>query len=318
MSNRHSHSPHIGTCRFCDQSTRSKEPRISPSKVGAMCVPNFCPCCAWRLLRLRFKKPYQIPAAVVLDDLDAFQKRVAWLALHEDGALPKFFGRFDSATEILTINSMSCHHKATDLDLYGKPDLIVRFPDQSIGILDFKTSRLKSKDDPVYLQRQAQVNFYAYLAQNLPAALEVSKLALLYFHVAPVHEDDFLDCYDDSGMYVTFTPTFIEVELDPDRIIVPILERIRELLDLPVAPAPRKGCCDCSLIQAHAELFTAEEELTDAILTAMTLEERQRMFARKKWNDATDIADERQRAIRILRAAADPFGIVANWDWDGE
>ena len=84
-----------------------KQPRYSPSKLGSFCVPNFCSRCAWRLLQMRDRKPYNFPPAAVLNKLDAHQKQLARIAL-EDGSLPAFFGECADAIEVLDVPSLSC------------------------------------------------------------------------------------------------------------------------------------------------------------------------------------------------------------------
>jgi len=269
------------------------------------------------LLRLNYKRPYDFPAAAVLQDLDAHQKNIARVALAEDAELPRFFGRFKTATQILPISRMTYYDQPRDLNLFGKPDLMLEFSDQKVGIIDLKTSHVKGTDHPQFHGFRAQLNFYAYLAGLLPAALDVSMVGLLYFQLRKADDAELVNCYDDSGIYAPFHPTLVEVDLDPDGVVGPLLDRIRELLDMAEAPAPRKGCTDCALIKAHAKLFELDE--TDAeTLAPLTRMERDRLIARNKYVATQDQEKERETAVRIFRYASDPLGVVANWDWGVE
>jgi hypothetical protein len=83
-------------------------------------------------------------------------------------------------------------------------------------------------------------------------------------------------------------------------------------------PAPRKGCCDCDLIEKYANLLSDDDELTDSILRTMTAKERNRYIVRRNFRDQDQDAYARLRtsAVYAIRGAADPLGSVANWDWD--
>src|ERR1039458_4770965 len=145
------------------ENTMKKEPRITPSKLGALCGENPCYRCFWCLLRMSFKKPFDFGTPYVMQLLDQLQKQVAKVFLAEEGELPEFFGAFRSATKIISLTSMSAYHRETDLHLYGMPDLVFENKDGSRMILDNKTAFPKSEDEALFYKYQAQVNFYGFL-----------------------------------------------------------------------------------------------------------------------------------------------------------
>jgi len=92
-----------------------KEPRITPSKLGALCGENPCLCCYWRLLRMSFKKPFDFGTPYIMQLLDQRHKQIARVALQDEGQLPDFFGPFKSATKLINVNSFSAYHQETNL-----------------------------------------------------------------------------------------------------------------------------------------------------------------------------------------------------------
>src|ERR1035441_2701637 len=108
------------------------EMRVSPSKLGALAAPNNCSTCYWILQRLKFKKPFNFPMPAILNNLDGQHKQLVSVLLDRVGKLPEFFGSFRSATEVLPIEAIKGFHSETNLDLYGKPDLVLRNADGSV------------------------------------------------------------------------------------------------------------------------------------------------------------------------------------------
>jgi hypothetical protein len=180
---------------------------------------------------MNFAKPYYFPPAAVLNQLDAQQKQMARVAL-DDGQLPDFFGPCADATELLEIDSMSCHHQDTDLLLYGKPDFVFVLPDNTIGIVDGKTAYEKKENSPLYYMYEFQVNFYAYLAEQQEDPYSVSCGGLLYFEFEAMSDTEIRKKYTHTHMLAKFRPNYVAVTLDPEGVVVPVLERVRKLMDM--------------------------------------------------------------------------------------
>jgi len=66
-----------------------------------------------------------------------------------------------------------------------------------------------------------------------------------YYVYAPVTDDDILDTVGSSTITVGFNPILKEVDYDPKRIILPLLKKVRELLDMDTPPESADGCKDC-------------------------------------------------------------------------
>jgi hypothetical protein len=296
-----------------------KAPRITPTKLSALCAPNYCPRCYWKLLRASFKKPFDFGTPFVMQELDRHQKNVARIGIME-GELPKFFGPFKDATEVLPISSVSCVHADTGLTLFGYPDLVFAFADRSVGILDDKTAKVKAEDHPLFHSYRTQVNHYAYALQNSANPRTVSRVGLLYYEFAHLSDEEMADSFNDSEVWARFKPKVVEMDLDPEGIVVPLLEKVRDLLDLSECPKGRKGCNDCALLDLYFRLKKDEdiEDLDDNIVAMLDRDERNEYFARRRsrsisCSDGTQMPGD--RLASVLSSMADPLGVVANWDY---
>lgn len=295
----------------CRDGLATKQIRISPSKLGVFALPDYCPLCCYRLLRMRFQKPYNFPPAYVLIELDGHQKQMARVAL-EDGDLPEFFGDCADATEMLDVSSLACHDEDTDLDLYGKPDFVLRLPDETFAIIDAKTAHVKKEGSPLFYAYRLQVNFYAYVAGLASPSYTVSRGGLLYFQFAGMTDTEIRKNFNDTYMWGKFKPEYVDVEIDPDTVVIPVLNRIRELLDMTEAPKGRKGCRDCELIDAFSHLLS-DDDLTDAAPEYLTRSERQQFDARRRYLLSTDRVELRSSVMAGLIGAANPNGALRNW-----
>src|SRR4051794_894192 len=125
------------------------EARMSPSKFGALCMPDACLRCFWLLLRLMFNTPFSWPMPGVMFALDAHQKQLVKAILAANKTLPDFFGPFQDGIEVLDIESVSGFHKATGLTLYGKPDLVLKNAKGELMVIDNKTAKKLPDDHPL-------------------------------------------------------------------------------------------------------------------------------------------------------------------------
>src|ERR1700723_1679447 len=210
--------------------------RVSPSKLGALAAPNYCPLCYWRLQRLKFRKPFSFPMPAILNNLDAQHKQLVAVSLDREAKLPEYFGSFRKAKEILPIEAIDGFHSETNLDLYGKPDLVLRDAKGKVMVVDNKTAKIKPATHPLSARYAAQINMYGFLLERCTDAYEVSKVALLYYQFSPLTDDEILPNIGKDFMFARFTPQLVEIQYDPEAIVVPLLEKHRELLDMDEPP----------------------------------------------------------------------------------
>ena len=121
----------------------------------------------------------------------------------------------------------------------GKFDTVVRFEDDSYGVIDFKTTAMKGGDSSVYSR---QLHSYAYsLEHPAPGKLglaPVTRLGLLC--VEPVEMLSF-----GEGAYAyRAQPTWVECPRD-DRAFLGFLGQVLDVLDSPEPPEGSPTCKWC-------------------------------------------------------------------------
>ena len=137
----------------------------------------------------------------------------------------------------------------TGVVLRGEADAIFLMTDGTCAIVDYKTSRYNPENRSQHRVYRAQLNAYAWIAQRqeLPA---VSKLALAYME--PATGDDAVnsqDVVESAGFALGFHPRVVDVELEPDRLVPPLLRKAARIHAAPTSPAPRDGCRDCAALE---------------------------------------------------------------------
>jgi hypothetical protein len=290
------------------------EMRISPSKVGALCVPDACERCYWILLRMKFRAPYSWPMPGVMFALDAHQKQLVRAILDKDKALPEFFGPFQDATELLEIESVSGFHKETGLTLFGKPDLVLKNAKGHLTVLDNKTAKKQPAEHPLTAKYIVQTNFYGYLLEQSEAAPKVTKVGILNYEFAPLTDEEILKKTEDDCVWTRFRPIVTEVTYDPESIVVPVLEHVRELIDQTGIPAGKEDCPDCKRLDSFRDLIENSDSIAQPYLTDR--EKRQEFYARRH-RQIAGVDETRQSQLDSVLVAGEPGGVLAAWNEDG-
>jgi hypothetical protein len=289
--------------------------RISPTKLGALCAPGFCPLCYWRLLRLKFRKPYMFPMPAIMHSLDAQEKQVAAISIDHNGCLPQYFGSFQNAVEILPIEAIPGFHEETNLELYGKPDLVLRDGSGKVMVVDNKTAKTKLDSHPLSAMYRAQVNMYGFLLERCPEAYEISRVGLLYYEFSPLTDDEILLNVGDDFMFARFTPQLIEIEYNPEEIVVPLLEKVRALIDMQNPPDGKEGCKDCELLAFFHDIA----KVTDGIRAPRRHDlEDARRYSSERFLLDFGIDAARQSKLDNIFRDAQPFGVLDRWLRDEE
>jgi hypothetical protein len=239
------------------------------------------------------------------------------VALAEEGQLPDFFGPFKSATKLLNVASLSAYHEDTKLQLYGMPDLLFENKDGSRMIIDDKTALPKAEGDALFYKYEAQVNFYGFLCEQMAEAYKVSRVGILYYVYEPVTDEEVLDTTGPSSITVQFTPKLRVVDYDPQRIIVPLLNRVRELLDMEEPPQSADGCKDCKLLKDFSNLFVEKDDV-QYLRKVMDDREWSRYEAHRRYESLTRVAPDIQERTEALIREASPGGVLAAWDFSSE
>ena len=287
--------------------------RMSPSKIGALCNPDCCLRCFWTLLRMKFRKPFNFPMPGILHSLDAQEKQVARVLLDRDGVLPEYFGAFCDATEILPINEVSGFHEETQLELYGKPDLVLRDKAGLVSVVDNKTAQVKPPEHALSAMYKAQINFYGYLLERAEESYVISRVGLLYYSIAELTDDQVAKKTGKDFMWALLRPTMIEIEYSPETIIEPLFRQVRELIDSKEAPEGREGCKDCLLLEAFQDCLSVTDS---SCVRYMDAREKEKHFYSERHREFSELDTVRQMELDSLPALAAmerPWGVLAQW-----
>jgi hypothetical protein len=61
----------------------------------------------------------------------------------------------------------------------------------------------------------------------------------------------------DKGFHMPFRAHLLELELNPEDIVLPLLKKVRSLADMTAPPKGTEGCEDCKLLKKLVKLTTA-------------------------------------------------------------
>ena len=188
----------------------------------------------------------------IFSSIDRYTKQVVVGHLQREGCLPAWMSGFGETAEHIDPphwSKFSAIDEATGVTLRGEADAVFRLNDGTCLIVDYKTSRYNPDNRSQHRVYRAQLNAYAWITERLdfPPA---SRLALAYME--PATDPDTVDMagkVDAEGFVLGFRPRMVEVDLDPERLIPPLLRQAARLHTLPVAPEPRNGCRDCAALE---------------------------------------------------------------------
>ena len=223
---------------------------ISATELGSYAGFGFCARCAW--IRMHVKSlPWQgFPG--IFSSIDRYTKQVIVSHLQREGELPGWMSGIGKVTGHLDPPHWSKFQAAdekTGATLRGEADAIFRLTDGDIAIIDYKTSRYNPDNRSQHRVYRAQLNAYAWIARRLDFP-PVSGLALVYME--PATGDGAIAStspVDAEGFALGFRPRLVEVDLDPERLIPPLIRRAARIHETPTPPGPRDGCRDCAALE---------------------------------------------------------------------
>ncbi len=219
---------------------------ISGGNLGGLALPGFCGRCFW--LGLHRDLPFQMGLPGVFSSIDAFTKNAVRVHFGREGRLPPWFpdiGPVAGYEPALSSRKFRSADPGTGVLLTGVPDDIFRLRDNSLHIVDYKTSRFTETQDSLRPKYDVQLNSYAWIAERLGMG-RVSGLSLLYLEPATGGDAGVPGA---PGPAMRFTPRRVEVRLQPDRLLPPLLRRFRDLHAAPSPPPGAPGCEDCAALE---------------------------------------------------------------------
>jgi hypothetical protein len=225
--------------------------RISAKDLGVLALPGFCPKCFWLKMRCQNKLPFQIFPGI-FSSIDSYTKKVTSAHFARYNELPSWLGQIANLAGPVKVP----HHSKfrvtdakTDVTLTGAPDEIIRRDDGSHFIIDYKTSKFTKAQDSLFPLYQVQLNAYAFIGDR-QGFDPVSGLALVYMEPqTDLAEDDLDSLLRDDGFLMGFSGHVLEVKLEAEKIIPPLLQKVRDIYDLDAAPPGKHECRDCGLLE---------------------------------------------------------------------
>ena len=225
----------------------SQQIQISAKNLGSLALPNHCPRCFWIKLKLGNKLPWQIFPGI-FSSIDSYSKKITWTYYQKYNQLPPWFNKFGNFIRPISVphhSKFRIINDETNVTLTGVPDDVFLCGDGSYFIIDYKTAKFTKNADKLLPLYKVQLNGYAYIFEKLGMG-KVSGLILCYYEPCTEVGADRLDSLLlDQGFRMNFKAHLLEIGLDAEGVVVPLLMQARELGDRKIAPKGRDGCEDC-------------------------------------------------------------------------
>lgn len=235
--------------------------RISAKQLGSLALSNVCKRCFWIKLRLHQKLPWQIFPGI-FSSIDSYSKKITWSYYEEFNKLPPWLERYVGSAKPARCPgyySFFIVDQDRNIKLTGVPDEVLLNSDNSFTIVDYKTSRFtETQEDVLMPMYKVQLNCYALIGEQC-GFNPVSKLLLAYYE--PVTNSLDSDPYrlhsvlNKNGFFMPFEPHIEEIDLDPEGIVQPLLQMVREFGNLDEAPAAGTNCTDCRRLRDLLKLL---------------------------------------------------------------
>lgn len=222
--------------------------QISAKTLGMLALRPHCPRCCW--IKLKCKLPYQkFPG--IFSSIDSYTKKVVHGYMDQHEIAPSWLHEIGIITGYIN----PPHYSKFQIPLpdygilmTGTADAIFTLKDGTVSIADYKTSRFSKAQGYSMPQYIVQLNGYAKIAEKIGLG-KVSKLSLVYTEPQTSEQDALLKVNNhDLGFKMDFHAKIVNVELFPDKFLLPVLKIAQELFALNNPPVGRVGCKECELM----------------------------------------------------------------------
>lgn len=224
--------------------------RISAKDLGVLALRNFCPRCFWIRMHCANKLPFQIFPGI-FSSIDSYTKKVTNVHFDRYSKLPSWLEelvKLGKPVKVPHYSKFSVLDEESDVVLRGAPDEILQKDDGSHIIVDYKTAKFTKAQDSLLPLYQVQLNAYAYIGER-QGFDPVSGLALVYMEPQTDLAPDQLDTLvKEKGFLMAFDGHVLEVGLEADKMIPPLLKEVRTIHDFESPPPGNQGCRDCQLL----------------------------------------------------------------------
>ena len=229
-------------------------PTISATELGTYARSRFCPRCAW--IRLHIKNlPYQsFPG--IFSSIDRYNKLIVHNHFDREGHAPPWLAELGEPGDYLEPphwSKFKTLDEESGITLRGEADGIFKLRDGSYVIVDYKTSRYSPAQQGMFKNYEVQLNAYAFIAERHGIS-PVSKLALVYMEPATDKETALeASLVDSLGFAMGFRAKIVEVGLQKEKLLRPLLRKARSIWDMEVPPTGARDCKDCALLEGLFE-----------------------------------------------------------------
>lgn len=233
-----------------------KEVIISAKNLGGFAVPDACERCLW--IGLHCKLPYQIFPGI-FSSIDSYTKKVVHGFFQRTGTVPSWLQPLGEVVQYIeppSYHRFEVLDKKTGVVLRGEADGIFHMRDKTYTIVDYKTAKYTTDQEDMMPVYETQLNAYAYIGER-NALSPVGRLALVYME--PVTDNDTAAkprAVSKLGFRMEMTATIVDVENRADKLIPPLLRRVRRVFDMLACPPEGQGCKDCATLAELAQLIT--------------------------------------------------------------
>ena len=219
---------------------------IAATELGYYASFGFCSRCAW--VRLHVKDlPFQgFPG--IFSSIDRYNKLLVQNHFLREDRPPEWLAAIGDVREFVRPPHWSAF-KAVDsqtgVTVRGEADAIFRCADGSYAIVDYKTTRYNPAYRSMFRAYRAQLNTYAYIAERVGLS-PVSRLSLVYMEPATGEETaQEPRLVNGQGFSMDFNARVVPVDVDPERLVPPLLRQAARIHDMPTPPRGRNNCRDC-------------------------------------------------------------------------
>ena len=223
---------------------------ISAKDLGTLALPSFCPRCFWIRRHCANKLPFQIFPGI-FSSIDSYTKKVTNVHFDRYSRLPSWLEELvelGKPVKVPHYSKFSVTDENSDVVLRGAPDEILQMDDGSHFIIDYKTAKFTKAQDSLLPLYEVQLNAYAYIGER-QGFDPVSGLALIYMEPQTDLVQDQLDSLvKKEGFLMAFDGYVLEVGLEPDKVIPPLLKEVRTIHDFESPPPGNQRCRDCQLL----------------------------------------------------------------------
>jgi hypothetical protein len=229
---------------------------ISGKDLGALSLKSFCPRCFWLKMHCGKKLPYQIFPGI-FSSIDSYSKKITNLHYEKAACIPHWLAPFGNVAKPVKTPHFTKFYTVdpkTKVHLRGVPDEIIQVKDGSYVILDYKTAKYTGAQDDLLPMYEVQLNSYAYIG-NRGEFRPVTGIGLVYYEpVTDLTVAGMSKIIKADGFYMAFKSNIHHLKLDPDSMIPPLLQRVRDIVDMAKAPSRTNGCKDCDNLDRLIDL----------------------------------------------------------------